>query len=109
MTPDGRWVGRGYEGEKKLVFDSEKEWTRYLFLVGEQKAGRIQGLRHHKTYKLYGKNGAVVARYEADFVYICNGRLVVEDVKSEITRKLPTWKIKRALMLDNYGIDVVEI
>jgi hypothetical protein len=45
--------------------------------------------------------------YLADFEYIENGNLIVEDVKGG--KSTPEFIIKRKLMLDKYGITVREI
>src|SRR3990172_3854168 len=46
--------------------------------------------------------------YNPDFSYRKSG-LVVEDVKSPVTRKLPAYRLKKKLMLACYGITIVEI
>lgn len=43
--------------------------------------------------------------YVADFVYIENGKTVVEDAKGV---KTPEYRIKRKLMLERYGIKIKE-
>jgi hypothetical protein len=45
----------------------------------------------------------------ADFTYMRDGKLLVEDVKSEATRKNRTYIQKRKQMLDKHGITVKEI
>ena len=45
----------------------------------------------------------------AFFTYILNGKLVVEDVKSEWTAKLPMYRLKKRWMKAEYGIDITEI
>lgn len=48
--------------------------------------------------------------YTADFTYLTlDGELVVEDVKSEYTRKEPDYILRRALMLHVHGIKIKEI
>ena len=76
-------------------FDSEHERDRYIELIPAKRA-----------------NGKVVERacwYVADFVYMKGEEMVVEDAKSEITRKNPTYIIKRKLMLEKYGIRIQEV
>lgn len=59
------------------------------------------------TYKM--KVVEKEAVYTADFVYLDrNGDKVVEDVKSEITRKEPDYVLRRKLMLDRHGIEILE-
>jgi hypothetical protein len=48
------------------------------------------------------------AVYTADFVYYENGQLVVEDVKSDITRKEADYVLRRKLMLHVHGIRIKE-
>lgn len=48
------------------------------------------------------------AVYTADFVYYENGQLVVEDVKSEVTRKEADYVLRRKLMLHVHGIRIKE-
>lgn len=108
FTPAGERPGPAYDGPKVKVADSVKEWRRFLFLLGELRAGRIQALRMQVAYPLHGPNGTRIATYVADFVYVLAGRLIVEDVKSPVTRRLRVYKIKRKWMQDEYGITVHE-
>jgi hypothetical protein len=55
-------------------------------------------------YKVIEKN----AVYTADFVYIQDGAKVVEDCKSEITRKEADYVLRRKLMLHVNGIRIKE-
>lgn len=96
-----------------LVFDSKREAERWGHLRLLEKAGRISGLKRQVSYvlapsvKFAGARSAKPAiRFIADFEYIENGARVVEDVKSEITAKLPTFQMKRHLMKHLHGIDV---
>lgn len=75
----------------------------------------------YETYERYGKKGQRLKDgnrllekecvYIADFVYqdAYSGKLVVEDVKSEATKKKESYIIKRKLMLHVYGIKISEI
>jgi hypothetical protein len=45
----------------------------------------------------------------ADFCYVEGGVRVVEDLKSEITRKLPVYLIKKHLMLSVLGLQIREV
>lgn len=101
-------------GEK--VFDSEKEAMRYIELSELERKGIIKNLQLQKKYELIptqrDKNGKILEHacyYYADFVYDrCDGTAVVEDVKSKIT-KTPLYIVKRKLMLQKYGIRIIEI
>ena len=97
------------------VFDSQKEYLRWVVLKDKADKGEIRCLRRQVTYILLPTqtiDNKVVERpvkYIADFVYTVNGMLVVEDVKSNITRKKPDYIIKRKLMLFEHGIRIQEI
>lgn len=96
-----------------IEFDSQKEAERYSELVLLQKAGIITNLELQKEYILIPqqkKNGKVIERkcsYFADFSYtdVETGKNVVEDTKGIRTQ---VYKIKKKLMLYNYGIIIVE-
>ncbi|WP_321939999.1 DUF1064 domain-containing protein [Paraburkholderia sp. J8-2] len=98
-------------------FDSEKERTRYFELMARLRRGEIADLRLQVRYVLIDRglrdDGTTerASHYVADFVYFDKQRkrLTVEDVKSEITKKNPTYVLKRKLMLSRYGISVTEI
>lgn len=88
-----------------ITFDSKKEMYRYLELKGLQDAGLISDLKlqHHFTLAeaFRTPDGEPVRRteYIADFTYVdAEGKFVVEDVKSEITRKNPVYSLKKRLM-----------
>jgi hypothetical protein len=93
-----------------IVFDSKKEATRYKQLKILQKAGLIGFLKLQVEYKLEC-NGEKVASYIADFEYVLTetGEKVVEDVKSDVTRKLPTYRLKKKLMKAMHGIEIKEV
>ncbi len=109
ITPAGEFVRRGHPGPKTQVFDSEKEYRRYLVLREWQAAGLISMLKPHRNFPLHSIGGEKVSAYEADFTYILNGRLVVEDVKSSFTRMNPVYKLKKKWMKAEYGIDITEV
>jgi len=89
-----------------MTFDSRKEGERYLFLRSEQLAGRISDLRCQVPFELIPKQGKErPVTYVADFVYIRDGKQVVEDTKGFRT---DVYKIKRKLMLYIHGIEIQE-
>ena len=107
------------------TFDSRKEAKRYDELLIRLKAGEISDLRLQVKYVLIpaqyepdtiGKRGGIKkgkliereASYFADFTYIEDGKVVVEDVKSPITRT-PVYKLKKKLLLYVHGIRIVEV
>lgn len=79
-----------------------------------ERAGLISDLERQVKYVLIPAqriNGKVVERevsYNADFRYIENGVIVVEDVKSEITRKDKAYILKRKMMLYFHGVQIKE-
>lgn len=97
-----------------ITFDSKKELTRYQSLLIREKTGEITGLQRQIKYLLIPKQKGKkrVERsleYVADFVYLENGELVVEDVKSDYTKKLPLYIAKRKMMLYFHNIEILEI
>lgn len=89
-----------YDG---ILFDSKKEAKRYTELKLLERTGRIQNLKRQVPFTLIPKicdqNGKCLQRackYYADFVYMLNGKLVVEDTKGVKTAE---YKIKKKLML----------
>jgi hypothetical protein len=123
--------GSKYKNEKVQwngnVFDSRKELKRYKELMLLVMGGEITDLRRQVKYVLLdavwapiiGKRGEPLKRrkcierateYVADFVYVNEvGVEIVEDVKSEMTRKLPVYIMKRKLMRQRYGIAIKEV
>lgn len=91
-----------YDGKK---FDSKKECERYK----ELKHDGVKDLKCQKKYEIV-VNGVKICNYIADFVYTDHkGQTVVEDVKSEHTRKLPVYRLKKKLIKACYGIDIKEV
>ena len=102
------------------TFDSAREASRYDELALLLKAGTIRDLRIQPQFTLKESyvawdgelSGKVV--YIADFSYHERGddgawRYVVEDVKSERTRKNKDYRIKVKLMQEVRGITVQEV
>lgn len=102
---------------------SRKEARRKRELELMQRAGVISDLRCQVPFELITekrepdtvgprggiKKGALIERncvYIADFVYQCDGRIVVEDAKGYRT---PEYIIKRKLMLDRHEIRIKEV
>ena len=86
-----------------IVFDSKKESNRFLELKMLEKSGIIENLERQKKFEIVPKTKDERAVfYVADFVYKQDGKLIAEDVKSDITRKNPTYIIKRKLFKYNY-------
>lgn len=109
-----------------IVFDSRKEARRYQELLLLQRAGVIKSLQRQVKYVLipaqyesferYGKNGQELTpgkklierecAYVADFVYVEDGKTVIEDTKGMKTKD---YIIKRKLMLYTHGIRIREV
>jgi hypothetical protein len=109
-----------------IVFDSRKEARRYQELLLLQRAGVIKSLQRQVKYVLipaqyesferYGKNGQELTpgkklierecAYVADFVYVEDGKTVIEDTKGMKTKD---YIIKRKLMLHIHGIRIREV
>ena len=93
-------------------FDSKKEAKRYGELKLMLKAGLIGQLELQRKFLLIEANGEEKkCEYWADFSYLdaVTGDLIVEDTKSDPTRKLSTYIIKRKLMYDKLGIIIREL
>lgn len=89
-----------------IRFPSQKEAYRYLELKLLERAGVIQDLRLQVPFVLLPKSkyGRAVT-YKADFVYMENGKQVVEDAKGYRT---DVYKLKRRLMAELLGIKIKE-
>ncbi|MCK5132674.1 MAG: DUF1064 domain-containing protein [Candidatus Sabulitectum sp.] len=95
-----------YDG---VWFDSQKEQQRYVQLKLMLKAGKITDLELQPRYDIH-VNNKYICFYKADFSYNDeNTNLVVEDVKSPMTAKLPVYRLKKKLLRACHGIDIVEV
>lgn len=111
-----------------VVFDSRREAKRYGELLLLQKSGRISDLRRQVAFELLPvqrapssqvykrgphkgepKPGYVIeqaVKYVADFVYVQDGKTIVEDAKGAKTKD---YVLKRKMMLYFHGIKIREI
>lgn len=102
--------------EDGFKFDSQKEYRRYKALKLLERTGQISDLKHHVSFELAPQvrystatRAKPALRYEADFTYVENGKLVVEDVKSkDATAKDKVYIIKKHLMMWVHGIEIRE-
>lgn len=123
-----RWYNQNkYRNTKTIVdgieFDSRKEAARYKELKLLEAAGEIYNLERQVKFVLIPtqrepdfvgvrggiKKGKVIEKecsYLADFVYIRDGEVIVEDTKGIRTKD---YIIKRKLMLYLLGIRIQEI
>lgn len=106
--------GSKYRARKTTVdgitFDSRKEADRYLVLKGMEEDGSIEDLRRQVRYELVpafdvdGRHYRAVY-YVADFVYVEDGKEVVEDVKGMRT---DVYRLKSKLFARRYGMSIKE-
>lgn len=114
---------------KPLVrFDSQLEYKRYVSLMDWEKKGIISDLKRQVKFELVPRQKKEIyyydntlgrpahkeikesaVRYVADACYYVGDVYVVEDTKSEITRKKPEYRIKKKLMLEKFGIWIKEV
>ncbi|CAB4142063.1 Protein of unknown function DUF1064 [uncultured Caudovirales phage] len=93
-----------------LKFDSAKEAARYQMLKLRARAGEIHDLNTQvKMPFIY--EGKELFKYIADFTYfdVIKKKLIIEDVKSEFTKKLPVYRLKKKLIEAQYKIKIEEI
>jgi hypothetical protein len=106
-----------------ITFDSKKEYRRFCELSALEKAGKIQNLERQVKFTLIptqrepdtiGSRGGVKVgkllerelAYFADFMYMEDGKWIVEDVKGLRTTD---YIIKRKLMLYIHKIRIREV
>ncbi len=79
------------------IFDSKWESQRYIQLILLERANEISDLKRQVkiTLKVLGTE---VKKYTADFTYIDNNQLIIEDAKSLPTSKSREWVITRKLL-----------
>ena len=99
-----------------FTFDSQKEARRYSELKILVRVGEISELELQKSFVLAESvkfNNEPRAkpdiRYVADFAYMENGVMIVEDVKSKATKSLLVYRLKKHLMKSIHGIEIQEI
>jgi len=88
-----------------LRFDSKGEAERWSDLTILQAIGRISGLQRQVAYRLE-VNEILICTYKADFVYVQDGVLVVEDFKGG--KGTPAYLLKKKLMFALHGIVILE-
>ena len=99
-----------------FTFDSQKEARRYTELKLLVRVGEISELELQKSFVLAESvkfnnepRAKPAIRYVADFAYMENGVMIVEDVKSKATKSLPVYRMKKHLMKSVHGIEIQEI
>lgn len=97
------------------VFDSMREYKRWILLKEREEKGEISNLQRQVTYqvmpRLTDENGKFKyhpIKYVADFVYTDNatGKQIIEDSKGI---KTEVYKIKKKLMYWQYKIEIKEV
>jgi hypothetical protein len=103
-----------YKNRPTGGYASAKEARRAAELKLLEKGGEIAHLREQVPYLLipnqFDTNGKCIERgckYFADFVYEKDGRTIVEDTKSDIT-KTPEYRIKKKLLLFVHHLRLLE-
>lgn len=94
-----------------IKFDSIKEKNRYVGLKQLEDLGIIKDLKLQVKFELqpsYQYNGKTIRaiNYYADFTYIMEDKLIVEDTKGYRTKE---YLLKKKLLLYKYDIDFREV
>lgn len=90
-----------------IKFDSQHEANRYCELKVLERGKAISNLKRQVKFELIPKQeNERACNYIADFSYIENGQLVVEDAKGY---KTEVYKLKRKLMQHVHGIKIREV
>ena len=110
-----------------IKFDSHKERDRYIFLKSLEDKGVISDLKRQVRYTVcpavYGEREVqlktktkiekytrqIASYYYADFTYMLNGELVVEDIKGAEGTETEVFRLKSKLMLAYNGIEVKKV
>lgn len=110
-----------------VEYDSKRERDRHIYLMGQERQGRISDLKRQVTFHLLPAQYETVEKqlktktkqvsqcveravdYTADFTYIKDGKLVVEDVKASKSILAKEFVIKRKMMLYFHGIKIREV
>ena len=94
-----------------LNFDSRHEGDRWLILMDRKRRGEISDLKRQVSFELEGRDAPILTptgrkmRYVADFTYIENGVLIIEDAKGYAT---DVYKLKKAILAAQ-GIEIREV
>lgn len=111
LAPSHRERANKYGAKKTKVgehtFDSKKEANRYLELKAQLEAGEIhlmvlQGeITLLEGFEYKGEKVRAI-KYTADFTYIKDGKLVIEDVKSAATARTEAFRLRWRLLQWRY-------
>jgi hypothetical protein len=86
-----------------MRFASTGEAKRWGELKLLEKAGAISGLQRQVKFPLNAQGGGLLGHAILDFVYVEDGKRVLEDFKG-VTTALAHWKLNH--VSHQYGIDV---
>lgn len=88
-----------------ILFDSIKESRRYVELKLLRRAEKVELFLLQTPF--YFKGGG---KYVLDFlVFWSDGSVTFEDVKSPATKKKETYRFKKRLVEQEYGIEISEV
>lgn len=94
---------------KLVKYDSKLEAERAQQLLDLQAHGLIKDLLRQVKCDIK-INNVHICYYVADFVYrTIDNRHVVEDCKSEYTRRMRVYRLKKKLMQAVHGVEIEEI
>ena len=96
-----------YGNVKAGGYDSLREQKRATELKLMERLGIISELKEQVPFVLIKKSehGRAI-KYVADFTYMTDGKLVVEDTKGYT--KNPVYRLKKRMMAEIHGIRVIE-
>ena len=89
----------------QIRFASQQEGMRYLQLKAMLQKGEITRLQLQPSFTIRVE-GEVICRYVADFQYLKDGKLVVEDAKGFRT---DVYRLKKKLLHACFGIEIQEV
>ncbi len=94
-----------------ITFDSAKEASRYSELALLEKLGAIRNLVCQPRYELLASDGEVIGHMTPDFSYwsLEHNRQICEDVKSPITRKETSYRLRKKLFPSSTGLFLTEV
>lgn len=110
-----------------MEYDSKRERDRHIFLLNAEREGTISDIRRQVTFHLLPAQYETVEKqlktktkevkvcveravdYIADFTYMKDGKLVVEDVKAASNVLDKSYIIKRKLLLYFHHLKIKEV
>ena len=97
-----------------IKFDSKKEMYRWIQLKQLEDIGQIKNLKRQVRYELqpsFELNGSKIRAitYIADFEYEKDNQIIVEDTKSEATKKDKTYMLKKKMFMYRYKKEIKEV